>query len=69
MKKQTALGRFMEQVGEINEKLAELQAFADDHLNFHPDEINWGHVGDAGYYLERLTELTDRAFGRGEYAE
>jgi len=69
MKKQIALERFIGQIGEINEKLAELQEFADNHMNFHPDDIHWGHVGDASYYLETLTELTDRAYGRGEYAE
>ena len=64
-----ALNRFMEQIGEINERLAELQTLADDHMGFNPDDIDWGHVGTAGYYLERLTEMTDHAFKRGEYAE
>lgn len=64
-----ALGRFMEQIGEINERLAELQAFADEHMGFNPDDINWGHVGTAGFFIERLTELTDCAYKRGEYAE
>ena len=34
-----------------------------------PEDINWGHVGTAGYYLEKLTELPDHAYGRGEYAK
>ena len=67
--KETALGRFMEQIAEMNERLAELQEFADEHLGYSPDDINWGHVGTAGFFLERLTELTDCAFKRGEYAE
>jgi len=65
----TALNRFMEQISEINERLAELQAFTDDHMGYNPNDINWGHVGTAGYFLEKLTELTDRAYKRGEHAE
>ena len=64
-----ALSKFMGQIGEINERLSELQAFADDHMGYHPDGINWGHVGTAGFFLERLTELTDCAYKRSEYAE
>jgi len=64
-----ALGRFMEQMGEINERLSELQAFTDEHMGYSPDDINWGHVGTAGWFLERLTELTDCAYKRGEFAE
>ena len=64
-----ALGRFIEQIGEINARLAELQTFANDHLGYDPDSVNWGHVGTAGYFLEKLTELTDAAFKRGEHAE
>ena len=64
-----ALGRFMGQIGEINDRLEELQTFADDHMGFNPDDINWGHVGTAGWVLEKLTELTDYAYKRGEYAD
>ena len=64
-----ALSKFMEQMGEINERLSELQVFADEHMGYSPDEINWGHVGTAGSILETLTELTDCAYKRGEYAE
>jgi hypothetical protein len=64
-----ALGKVIEQIGKINERLAELQAFADDHMGYNPDSINWGHAESAGYFLEKLTELTDAAFKRGECAE
>ena len=67
--KEKALDRFVGQIGEINERLAELQTFAEDHMGYNPDEINWGHVGTAGYFLERLNELADFAFQRGEYAK
>jgi len=64
-----ALEQFIGQIGEINERLAALQEFADEHLGYNPDDINWGHVGSAGWVLEKLTELSDWAFKRGEYAE
>ena len=66
--KEKALSKFMAQISEINERLSELQTFADEHMGYNPDDINWGHVGTAGFFLERLTELTDCAFKRGEYA-
>ena len=64
-----ALGEFVGKIGEISERLAELKTFADDHMGYEPDSINWGHVGTAGYFLKQLTELTDAAYKRGEYAE
>ena len=63
------LGAFIGKIGEISERLAELKAFADDHMGYEPDSINWGHVGTADYFLQKLTELTDAAFKRGECAE
>ena len=67
--KEKALGKFVEQIVEINERLAELQAFADNHMGYQPDEITWSHVGTAGYFIRQLTELTDAAYKRGEHAE
>jgi hypothetical protein len=67
--REKALGAFIGTLGEINDRLEELQTYIDDHMEYPPDDINWGHVGTAQYYLEKLTELTDHAFGRGEYAE
>jgi hypothetical protein len=64
-----ALAHFMGQMAEIRERLGELTEYADDFMGYCPDEINWGHVGGAGYFLGKLTELTDQAFKRGEYAE
>jgi hypothetical protein len=64
-----ALAHFMGQMAEIRERLEELTDYADNFMEYSPDEISWGHVGNAGYFLEKLTELTDHAFKRGEYAE
>jgi hypothetical protein len=64
-----ALGRFMQQIAECHEMLTELQEFVDNHMEFAPDEISWSHVGTASWYLERLKELVDHAYNRGEFAE
>jgi hypothetical protein len=69
MAKEKALDAFMGQIAEIRERLAELQVFVDDHMNYDPDGINWGNVGTAEYFLAKLTELTDQAYKRGEFAE
>ena len=69
MAQEKALSKFMEHIGEINERISELQAFIDEHMGYDPDEINWGNIGTAGWFLERLTELTDCAYKRGEYKE
>ena len=67
MKNEKALQEFMAKMAQAQELLTELQAHVDDHMGTNPDEINWGHVGSAGYMAEKLTELTDWAFQRGEY--
>jgi hypothetical protein len=64
-----ALGAFIGNMAEIKERLTELESYFDEHMGCGPDGINWGHVGDATYFLTELTELTDRAYRRGEYAE
>jgi hypothetical protein len=46
-----------------------LQALSDDHFNYSPDEITWGHVGTLGYYAELLKRVTDSAFKEGEHAQ
>jgi hypothetical protein len=64
-----AVPQFMDKVAEIQARLAEMSAYFDDHMGYAPEDINFGHVGTAGYYLAQLTELTDNIFKRGEYAE
>jgi len=64
-----ALQAFIGNISEIKARLDELQAFVDNHMNFDPDEVTWAHVGDTSYYLENLTELTDCAYKRGEFAK
>lgn len=62
-----ALEAFIAKKIEIDEMLARLQALSDEHFNAQPDEINWGHVGTLEHYASQLKELTNSAFGEGEY--
>jgi len=64
-----ALGRFMGTIAEINERLAELKEFFDDHMGYSPDDVGWNHAGSAERFLKGLRELTDMAYKRREYAE
>ena len=67
--KEQALAAFIAKKGEIDDALTRLQALSDDHFNYSPDEINWGHVGTLGYYAELLKRVTDSAFNEGEHAK
>jgi len=64
-----ALAAFVSKKAEIDAMLTRHQALSDDHFNYSPYEINWGHVGTLGYYAELLKRVTDRAFNEGEHAE
>jgi hypothetical protein len=67
--KEEALAAFVSKKAEIDGMLTRLQALSDDHFNYSPDEIDWGHVGTLGYYAELLKRVTDSAFKEGEHAE
>jgi len=67
--KEDALAAFVSRKAEIDAMLTRLQALSDDHFNYSPDEINWGHVGTLGYYVELLKRITDSAFNEGEHAK
>ncbi len=67
--KKTAQDSFIGIISEINDRLDELKAYAEDHMGVDPDTLNWGHVSSAQQLLAKLTELTDQAYKRGEYAE
>ena len=47
---------FIERLGSARELLAMLARHVDDHLGVAPDELHWGHVGDAGRLVEVLKE-------------
>ena len=63
-----ALAAFMTRKVEIDDMLARLQTLSDEHFNTDPDDLNWGDVGTLAYHATKLREITDNAFGEGEYA-
>jgi hypothetical protein len=67
--KEEALAAFISKKAEIDAMLTRLQALSDDHFNYSPDDIDWGHVGTLGYYAELLKRVADSAFKEGECAE
>ena len=67
--KEKALTEFMGILAEANAQIDELKEYIENHMEENPDNINWGHVGNAQHILKTLTELNDWAFKRGEYSE
>ncbi len=63
------LDEFIARKAEIDTMLDRLKALSDEHFNWSPDEINWGHVGTLTHYTELLKRITDAAFQEGEFAE
>jgi len=59
----TALDAFMARKVEIDETLEQLRTLSDEHFNFSPDEIHWGHVGtitEIANALQRALKYADR---------
>ena len=48
-----ALARVME----AQEKIEVLKAYFENHMEENPEEINWGHVGNAAHTVELLNEM------------
>jgi hypothetical protein len=67
--KEEALAAFVSKKAEIDAMLTRLRALSDDHFNYSPDEITWGHVGTLAHNAELLKRITDSAFKEGEHAE
>jgi len=63
-----ALAAFLAAKAEIDALLARLTALSDDHFHAVPDAVHWGHVGTLTQTRDRLREITDFAFGKGEHA-
>lgn len=63
-----ALNKFIATKAEIDAALARLTALSAEHFNASPDEVDWGHVGTINHYAGLLNQITDAAFGEGEYA-
>ena len=63
------LDEFIARKAESDTMLDRLKALSDEHFNWSPDEIDWGHVGTLAHYAELLKRITDAAFQEGEFAE
>jgi hypothetical protein len=64
-----AVAAFVGKKAEIDAMLTRLQALSDDHFNYSPDEIDWGHVGTLGYYAEMLERSPTGPSKEGKCAE
>ena len=64
-----AFEAFIAKKTEIDTMLARIQELSNEHFNWSPDEINWGHVGTLDHYAELLKRITDSAFKEGEHAQ
>lgn len=59
MANDTALAEYLKVIGELDARLSELKELVENHFNYEPDSINWGHVGSAKYLLEQLNSLPE----------
>lgn len=64
-----AVAAFIARKAEIDAMLARLTALSENHFNFAPENLHWGHVGDLDHYAGLLKRITDSAFREGEHAE
>ena len=54
--KDQARDAFLHNVGSARELLAMLTRHVEDHMGVDPEELHWGHVGDASHLVELLKE-------------
>jgi len=57
---ESALANFVAHKNRIDALLAVVQRASNEHFGVSPDDVNWGHVGEAGRIatlLERVAEL------------
>lgn len=52
-----ALQAFCINLGDARELVTLLARHLDEHMKVGPDEVHWGHVGDAGRIRESLKEI------------
>lgn len=63
-RKETATDAFVTRVNEIRELLDIIRAAADEHFEVDPENVHWGHAGDAAHIASELRDLV--AFIRRE---
>ena len=55
----TAAEAFAARIAEANEALAKVRTLLEDNLGVAPEEVHWGHVGDAAHIAEKLQEIAE----------
>lgn len=57
--KPQAINTFLANINEARELLNNLQNLVDNHLDFDPENIDWGHAGTAAHLVRLLKEATE----------
>jgi hypothetical protein len=69
MSNQKALTAYLRTASDVRALLARLESGLDAYQDrVSPDEVNYGHVGDMGYLMASLQDLSDRVNEENEYA-
>jgi len=55
--RETAIHAFTHNVASALELMTMIRRHLDDHMSVDPDEVHWGHVGDAAHTVEQLKEI------------
>lgn len=57
MVNEKALNAFLAAKADIDQMMDKLKAMSEDHFGYHPDDINWGHVGTLNHYADILRQI------------
>ncbi|MDZ4806468.1 MAG: hypothetical protein SGI90_16565 [Candidatus Eisenbacteria bacterium] len=68
MKNPTATDAFAAAIEAARVDMESIQEMLEDHLSIDPENVHWGHVGDANRLRDELKAIADRLLYRGEYA-
>lgn len=63
-----SLAAFLAAKARFDAQLADLQQMSGDHFGADLDAVLWGHAADLIRWSDRLREVTDCYFHRGEFA-
>ena len=68
MNNEKSLTAFIGHITSAREMITEITAALENHCDVHPDDVNWGNVGDIARTSSALKEIRDQLLGLGEYA-
>jgi len=55
--KECALVAFINHMGTAQNLLEELREYFNNHMEIRPEDVRWGHVGNAAHVIEQLQEI------------